>query len=148
MRAMKRTLIVLILMYIAQSFTVFPAWIGRSSPDIAALLSPPGFNFHACYMDGTILDFEIGAKKEAVFNKLAHGPLQEMYWHEPISDEHGKFSHMKYPEFDSPATFLEWVAGRNDVIGGFNDEGLMLRFQFDNEVLSRLCVWKINFEWI
>lgn len=62
---------VLGLLYAGISLSPLKDAIGRRNPEIASLFAPPRFNFSNVYDHGSVLQFEVGMPKAAVFAKLS-----------------------------------------------------------------------------
>ena len=52
-----------IVIYFVVVLTPLPQVIGRRSPELAAFLTPPTFNFHHSYTTGAVLGLNIGASR-------------------------------------------------------------------------------------
>ena len=60
------------LVYLGVAMTPLKAMIGRDWPAVAAVFSPPWFNFHAEYSTGEVLEFKIGMSREQ-FQEIVKG---------------------------------------------------------------------------
>ncbi len=139
-----------LLLYIAAVFSPLPRYIGRSNAPLAALFSPPSFNFVEHYEDGSVYGFRIGSSKEEVVNQIERLGLSEFRFHRLYREES---QDPLIRVFDNKLDLLNWGEERdiwriayfkksNETI--FSDWSFT--FFFSDHRLEKIKVGVVNFE--
>lgn len=133
-----------VILYAVVAISPIPRSVGRVNPSIAALLSPPSFNFGAYYEDGQVLGFTLGESKLEAVKVLSSKYLDEVEFHNGCGT--GVRRKPYFLSFDNADQLWSW--GEKEPVWCFSGtkSDMYVDLYFEGDYLKKVRVTKTNNE--
>lgn len=123
-----------------------PQWLGRYSANTAAWMSPPLMNFSSCYEKGYVNGIHVGDTKKALAEKVFQSELLFLTWKNTTKPYNPRTVRLSSLKLNNALEFEQWLEGKQSVDGTYQDPSKGVSFSFSANVITEICIVKINTE--